>query len=39
MMTDITKYRNISLPHSVYSKLDRLSKTITPGISLSKANS
>tara|TARA_R110000787_G_C13262994_1_gene430704 strand:+ start:274 stop:459 length:186 start_codon:yes stop_codon:yes gene_type:complete len=36
-MTDITKYRNISLPHSVYSKLDRLSKTITPGISLSKA--
>ena len=37
MMTDINKYRNISLTHSVYSKLDRLSKTITPGIQLSKA--
>ena len=36
-MTDITKYRNISLTHSVYSKLDKLSKTITPGITLSKA--
>jgi hypothetical protein len=36
-MTDIIKYRNVSLPHSVYSKLDRLSKTITPGIILSKA--
>lgn len=36
-MTDITKYRNVSLPHSVYSKLDKLSKMITPGIILSKA--
>jgi len=37
MMTDNTKYRNVSLTHAVYSKLDKLSKTITPGISLSKA--
>jgi len=37
MMTDINKYRNISLTHTVYSKLDKLSKTITPGITLSKA--
>jgi len=37
MMTDINRYRNISLTHTVYSKLDRLSKTITPGIQLSKA--
>ena len=36
-MTDVNKYRNISLTHTVYSKLDRLSKTITPGIQLSKA--
>lgn len=36
-MTDVNKYRNISLTHSVYSKLDRLSKIITPGITLSKA--
>jgi len=37
MMTDSTKYRNVSLPHSVYSKLDKLCRMITPGISLSKA--
>jgi len=37
MMTDINKYRNISLTHNVYSKLDKLSKIITPGITLSKA--
>ena len=37
MMTDITKYRNVSLRHNTYSKLDRLSKTITPGIQLSIA--
>ena len=36
-MTDINRYRNISLTHEVYSKLDKLSKTITPGIRLSKA--
>ena len=36
-MTDINKYRNISLSHTVYSKLDKLSKTIAPGIRLSKA--
>ena len=36
-MTDINKYRNISLTHEVYSKLDKLSKVITPGIQLSKA--
>lgn len=36
-MTDITKYRNISLSHATYSRLDRLSRTITPGIKLSMA--
>ena len=35
MMTDFTKYRNVSLNHGTYSKIDRLSKTITPGIQLS----
>ena len=35
MMTDITKYRNISLNHKTYSRLDRLSKSIFPGIQLS----
>ena len=36
-MTDVNKYRNISLTHTVYSKLDKLSKMIAPGITLSKA--
>ena len=35
MMTDTTKYRNVSLKHGTYSKLDRLSKSITPGIQIS----
>ena len=26
MMTDFTKYRNVSLNHGTYSKIDRLSK-------------
>jgi dUTPase len=34
-MTDITKYRNVSLRHDTYSKIEKLSRTITPGIKLS----
>ena len=34
-MTDITRYRNISLNHKTYSQLDKLSRFITPGIRLS----
>ena len=36
-MTDITKYRNISINHATYSKVEKLSRTITPGIKLSMA--
>ena len=36
-MTDILKYRNISLNHASYSKVEKLSRTITPGIKLSMA--
>jgi len=36
-MTDIMKYRNISLNHATYSKVEKLSRTITPGIKLSMA--
>ena len=36
-MTDILKYRNISLNHATYSKVEKLSRTITPGIKLSMA--
>ena len=36
-MTDFSKYRNISLDHDTYKKLERLSKTVAPiPISMSK---
>ena len=36
-MTDITKYRNVSLTHEVYANLIKISKQITPapGVKLS----
>jgi dUTPase len=34
-MTDILKYRSVSINHQTYSKLEKLSKTVTPGIRLS----
>ena len=36
-MTDITKYRNISVTHSVYANLIKISKTMTrvPGVKVS----
>ena len=36
-MTDITKYRNVSLTHEVYANLIKISKTLTrvPGVKLS----
>ena len=34
-MTDISKYRNVSLTHDTYSTLVRLSKTLLPGAKLS----
>jgi len=34
-MADSTKYRNISLSHKTYSRLDKLSKYIFPGVKLS----
>lgn len=37
IMTDTTKYRSVALSHNTWSKLDRLSRTIAPGIKLSKA--
>ena len=29
-MTDITKYRNVSLSHHTYEQLQKISKQITP---------
>ena len=34
-MTDITKYRNVSLPHSVYNTLIKISKVKVDGATLS----
>ncbi len=34
-MTDITKYRNVSLSHHAYDQLHRLSKVVVPGVKLS----
>ena len=38
-MTDISKYRNVSLTHTTYNTLVRLSKTLLPEakLSISKA--
>ena len=39
-MTDITKYRNVSLTHDTYKKLIALSKVLLPDakLSISKTN-
>ena len=34
-MTDITKYRNVSLPHSVYNNLIKISRVKVDGATLS----
>jgi len=34
-MTDTSKYRNVSLSHSTYKKLEVLSKNIDPDVTLS----
>ena len=37
-MTDITKYRNVSLPHETYRTLIALSKVLLPDAKLSISN-
>ena len=34
-MTDITKYRNISVIHQVYRDLEKISRKLIPGVKLS----
>ena len=34
-MTDITKYRNISVTHAVYGDLEKISRKTLPGVKLS----
>ena len=34
-MTDITKYRNISVTHAVYADLEKITRKTLPGVKLS----
>jgi hypothetical protein len=36
-MTDMSKYRNVSLTREMYDKLDKLSRLLYPGLKLSIA--
>ena len=36
-MTDISKYKNVSLPHKTYDKLDLLRKKMVPNMVLSRS--
>ena len=36
-MTDITKYKNVSLSHSTYELIDKIRKKIVPDIILSRS--
>ena len=36
-MTDITKYKNVSVSHETYNKLDQIRKVIVPNTTLSRS--
>jgi|TARA_R100001086_G_scaffold103216_1_gene51782 hypothetical protein len=36
-MTDISKYKSLAVDHDCYGKIDQLTKTLAPGVTLSKA--
>ncbi len=36
-MTDISKYKNVSLPHKTYDTLDLLRKKMVPNMTLSRS--
>ena len=36
-MTDISKYKSLAVDHDCYGKIDKLTKTLAPGITLSRA--
>ena len=36
-MTDIRKYKNVSLSHETYNKLDQIRKVIVPNTTLSRS--
>ena len=36
-MTDISKYKSLAVDHDCYCKIDKLTKTLAPGVTLSRA--
>ena len=36
-MTDISKYKNVSLPKETYNKIDKIRKVIVPEMTLSRS--
>ena len=36
-MTDISKYKNVSLPKDTYNKIDRIRKVIVPEMTISRS--
>ena len=36
-MTDISKYKRLSVYHDCYGKIDKITKTLAPGVTLSRA--
>ena len=36
-MTDISKYKSLAVDHDCYGKIDKLTKVLAPGITLSRA--
>ena len=37
MMTDISKYKSLAVDHDCYNKIDKMTKALAPGITLSRA--
>ena len=36
-MTDISKYKSLAVDHDSYAKIDKMTKVLAPGITLSRA--
>ena len=36
-MTDISKYKNVSLPKETYNKIDKIRKVIVPEMTISRS--
>ena len=36
-MTDISKYKSLAVDHACYDKIDKMTKLLAPGVTLSRA--